>query len=448
MNFKISFLFFSLLLAESKSFAQETKKITLDDAISMSINNSKQLKLSQAKIEEATAKVQQAIEQKLPNMSISGSYLRLGNAQIDIKTNPNNNGGGGNNGNSGGAPKVSQALYGLANVSLPIYAGGKIKYGIESAKYLAEALKLDAQGNKDDVIQNTMEAFANLFKAHTAVLLMQENLHAANQRINDFGNLEKNGLLPRNDLLKAQLQASNIELSLLDAENNVQMANVNMNLMLGLPVSTQLVLDTTGIEKRDDGSRQLNDYLQLASKNRMDLASLSIRKKAAETGIQAAKAEKLPSLQLTGGYIAADIPKLLTITNAVNVGIGVSYNLSSLWKTKSKVQQAESVAKQMMINESILDDNITLQVNKAYLTLMSSRKKIEVTNAAVAQANENYRIVKNKFDNSLATATDLLDADAAQLQAKLSYTLAKADAFLAYNKLLQTSGILASTLNK
>ena len=67
---------------------------------------------------------------------------------------------------------------------------------------------------------------------------------------------------------------------------------------------------------------------------------------------------------------------------------------------------------------------------------------------AVQQAEENYRIVKNKFDNSLATTTDLLDADVAQLQSRLSYTLARADAFVAYNKLLQTAGLLSTELKK
>jgi outer membrane protein len=60
----------------------------------------------------------------------------------------------------------------------------------------------------------------------------------------------------------------------------------------------------------------------------------------------------------------------------------------------------------------------------------------------VTQATENYRITKNKYDNSLATTTELLDADVALLQTQLSVTNAKADSFLAYNKLLQTAGIL------
>ncbi|HEU4608001.1 MAG TPA: TolC family protein, partial [Chitinophagaceae bacterium] len=131
-----------------------------------------------------------------------------------------------------------------------------------------------------------------------------------------------------------------------------------------------------------------------------------------------------------------------------NLGLGVSYNIGSLWKTKAKAQQAEARAKQVALAEDMMGDDLQRQVNKSYLTLLSSRKKIDVYAKAVEQADENYKIVKNKFDNSLATTTDLLEADVAQFQAKLSYTLARADAFVAYNKLLQTVGILSSEIKK
>lgn len=422
--------------------AQEKKTLTLDEAINLGITNSKLLKNDQAKIEEATAALKEAVEKRLPNASISGAYLLLNSPNIDLKTKSNSNSGG-----SGETPKVSQALYGLMNVSLPIYAGGRITYGIESSKLLEQATKLDADLEKDEVIQNTIEAYANLFKARTAIRLMSENLLQAQQRVKDFENLVNNGLMARNDLLKAQLQASNTEMSLLDAENNYQLATVNMNLMLGLPTATELVLDTSGIEKKED-NRNLPDYLQAALSNRKDAAALQLRKQAAATNVKSVKAEMYPSLQLTGGYIAADIPNLLTITNAVNIGVGVSYNIGSLWKTKSKVQQAEAKVKQLSIANEMIDDNITLQVNKSYLSLISSRKKIEVTAKAYEQASENYRIVKNKFDNNLATATDLLEADTALLQATMAHTLSKADAFVAYHKLLETSGLLATELKK
>ncbi|HEX7845616.1 MAG TPA: TolC family protein, partial [Chitinophagaceae bacterium] len=292
-----------------------------------------------------------------------------------------------------------------------------------------------------------IEAYAVLFKAKTAVGLVKENLIQSQQRTKDLANLEKNGLLARNDLLKAELQTSTVELNLLDAENNWQLANVSMNLLLGLPETTELVLDTTGIQKKED-ARVLQDYLQAAISSRKDIAAIDYRKKAAESGVKIAKAEKYPSLSLTGGYIAANVPHVFSVTNAMNVGVGVSYNISSLWKNKSKVQQAEARVKQLVTTESMLDDQVKLEVNKSYLTLLSSRKKIDVYTKSLEQASDNYRIVKNKFDNGLATVTDLLDADVAQLQAKLSYTLARADAFVAYHKLLEVTGLLSGDLKK
>lgn len=431
------------LQAQTVTTEQPKRTLLLPEAIELSLKNSHQLKNSQAKIEEATAALQEAKEKKLPNASVSGSYMRLNSANIDLKSQGNNGGGG----TGGGTPDVSQAMYGILNVSQPIYSGGRIKYGIESSRYLEQAAKLDAEDDKDEVIQTTIEAFANLYKANTAVSLVQENLLQSQQRAKDFSNLEKNGLLARNDLLKAELQSSNVELSLLDAENNWQMANLNMNLMLGLPAETILVLDTTGIAKKED-NRVLEDYIVAANNNRKDAEALALRKKAAETGIKAIKGEKHPSIQLSAGYIAANIPKVVAITNAINVGVGFSYNIASFWKTKAKVQQADARVKQLQASEAILDDNIRLQVNKSYLSLISYRKKIDVYAKAVTQAQENYRIIKNKFDNSLATATDLLEADVAQLQARLSYTLARADAFVAYNKLLQTAGLLNETPTK
>ena len=97
---------------------------------------------------------------------------------------------------------------------------------------------------------------------------------------------------------------------------------------------------------------------------------------------------------------------------------------------------------QLTATELMLNDQIRLQINHDYQSYLLSEKKIEVYQKAVEQAAENYRITKNKYDNTLATTTDLLDADLAQLQTKLNLSNATIDKVVAYNKLLQTAGIL------
>jgi outer membrane protein len=420
----------ALTLLVTGVMAQESRTITLKEAIDLTLGYNKTLKTNKVKIEEASAAIQEAYEKQLPEASISGSYLYLPiQPNITMK----------NVSDSGGGIKVNQVIYGMANASVPLFTGGKLKYGIESAKYLEQAAKLDADNDRNQVILNAVNACINLYKAYTAIGLVKENLQQARQRVKDFTNLEKNGLLPRNDLMKAELQASNIELALLDAQTNYKLASVNMDLMMGIPEQTELIPDRAGLAL-PESIKTFEDYEQDALKNRKDISALAFREKAAGLGIKTAKSNYYPSLAVTGGYIAADIPNFLSIANAVNIGIGVKYDLASLWKTKTKIQQAQLKVQEIKLNEETLNDNVRLQVNQAYQLYLLSRKKIEVLEKSVEQATENYRITKNKYDNSLASTQELLDADVALLQTKLSVTNAKADSFLAYNKLLQVTG--------
>ena len=426
--------------------SQEVKALTLQETIGLSLKNSHILKASSAKIEEAAAQVKQAENNKLPGASVSGSYLYLDNPNINLKTKALGGGGSDTSSNKGGLPHVNQAMYGIFSVSLPVYAGGKIRYGIESAKYLQQATMLDADNDKESVILNAINAYINLYKASVTVDVVKENLLQSEHRDSVFTRLEQNGLLARNDLLKAELQTSNISLSLLDAESNLKIANVNMNLMIGYPETTVLKTDSTGFDK-NLSLKTIDDYEQLALQNRKDIQALSFRKKAAITGIAVAKSDLYPSLALTGGYIAANIPKLLSITNAANIGVGFKYNIASLWTSKAKIDQAKSRVTEIEANEAQLSDGVRLQVNQDFENYLLSQKKTEVYKKAVAQAEENYRITKNKYDNALVNTTDLLDANVSLLQSKINLAVAKADVLLAYSKLLETTGTLSTTNN-
>ncbi|NLR82155.1 TolC family protein [Chitinophaga eiseniae] len=427
---------------QTASAQQSIKPLSLNEAISLSIQNSKQLRVSQARVAEATASLKTANERQLPDVSVSGSYLRLTQPNIDLKLKTGSDNGGSSGGSS---PKVNSAAYGMANVSIPIFAGGIIQSGKESARYLEQAAKLDVDKDKEEIIQNTIAAYSNLYKAKAAVTLVEENIKTSDQRVKEFSNKEQNGLLARNDLLKAELQQSNYQLALMDAQNNLKIANLNMNIMLGLPDNTLLQVDSTifKVDNNVDGRGEA-EFEQLAYQNRKDAQALGAREKAANAGVKGAKGEYFPSLAVTGGYIAAYIPNVVTITNAVTGGVGLKYNLSSLWKTGSKVAGAKAQLAEVQANQAKLIDGIHMDVYQSYENYLLSHKKMDTYIKAIEQSEENYRITKNKHDNNLATTTDLLDADVANLQSHLNYAYAKADALVAYNKLLQAAGILES----
>ncbi|ULQ53449.1 TolC family protein [Flavihumibacter fluvii] len=418
--------------------AQENKALTLDQAVELSLKNSKQVKLNQAKINEANALLKQAEDSRLPEAGVSGSALWLPTPSITLDESLKNN-------NSGGGAqqpiKVNSALYGMLNVSQPLFTGFKIKSGIESARYLAIAARLDSEHDRNAIIENTIQAYTNLYKADAAISVVKETLAESNQRVKDYSSLEKNGVLARNDLLKAQLEVSNLELALLEAEKDRKLANVNMNIMLGLPTDTSFKTSLPeGIRVAD---KPLEEWENIASQNRKDMAALKEREKAGSAAIVAARSDLYPGIAATAGYVAANIPGLMRIDLAVNVGIGVKYNISSIWKTKAKVSQAEARQQQIQISQGLLNDNISLQLNKDYQDAILADKRITVLEKAVDQANENYRIVSNKFRNSIATTQEVLDANVARLRAQLNYEFSKADAQVSNYKLAETAGIIS-----
>lgn len=428
-----------LLLLAQPVQAQEAKHITLEEAINLSLQNNKKLKLSQARVEEASASLLEMKDNRLPDFKVSGSYLRLSAPDVTLKVKL----GSGNNGEQtqGNSVNVKEATYGIANITMPVFSGFRLKHAIESTLYLEKAAKMDAENDKEEIIQNTISAYGNLYKAKQTIDLINQNLKQQQQRVSDFTNLEKNGLMARNDLLKAQLQQSNIELAVMDAENNYRIASINMALMTGLPNHTMLQPDSSVVAVGGDAGN-LEQWEKNAFENRKDMSALYYRQQAVDESIKSTKGEYYPGVAITGGYVAAYVPNLLTITNALNVGIGLQYNFAALWKTGAKLDVAKAKMHQLQASQDILHDQVTLQVSQAFENYLLANRKIQVYATAIDQASENYRITKNKFDNNLVTTTDLLEADLAQLQARLNHAFARVDAAIAYKKLQQTTGML------
>ena len=415
-------------------YAQDTTTLSLDEAMDLGIQNSKVLKISQSEIDDAMANAIKAKNQKLPDFKISGAALALTQAKADVKILPQSSGG-----NSMATP--NSAYYGSANFSIPLYAGGRINNMIKAADYQVEASKLATENEKLAIAYNVAQAYNNLYKAEQSLRVLKENLKASEERDKKFLNLENNGVIARNDRLKANLQTSDIELKILEAQNKLDLARIQLDLLLGLPEDTKVSVDPNYLSSNLEGGDK-EYFLNLALENRKELQINDYQHKATTLNMKAAKAENLPQIALTAGYVAAEIPKIMTVYNAANIGLGVQYNLSNLWKKNTDEMQAKSQLNKLDAQHQLILDQIKLEISQQFQNYELAEKKIAVYEKSLAQANENFRITQNKYNNGLETITELLDADAAQLNASVNLLNAKADAVLAYKKLQQSAGIL------
>lgn len=431
---------FTLLLF-SLSIAQEVKRISLEEAVRLGIESSKTIKAAESQVIASEKKLKSTKALQYPDLSVTGQYLHLfDTTKVDLKMG-NNSGENGeaSESSSSESPKPTYMMFGMASISVPVFNGFKLRNSIKESEYAVELSKIQSDNQKENVVYQILQLYFSLYKTQKSIEVLKENEARAIQRTNDFKNFMDNGLLARNDYLRSQLQVSNVRLSLEEAYTTYENLNYQLNILLGLPENLKIEPESTedlGVLPMENG-----DY-----SNRKDIQSLEQQTKIADAEIKVTKAGYYPSISLSGGYAALEIDDVATVTNATNAGIGLSYNLASIFKNKSKVEEAKAAKYAEEANLEVQKDKAKVEIKEAYNAYQLALKKNEVYMETLEQANENYRIVKDKYDNGLTDTDQLLEADVEQLQAQINQVISEADIQLALYKYAFTQGTLIKTL--
>lgn len=414
----------------------QIKTITLEEAISLGIQNSKQLKLSQSKIDKAVTTLQQANDLTLPSLKVSAGYshalmltrtIALPGSEKPI-TLPFDN-------------TLSQATI---SVYEPIFDQHRSKYAKASADLLIKMSTLDAEKDKDELTFNIVTAYINYYKILQNQKILEQNLTDISNKLEEIKKYEQQGLAIRNDVLNFELQQSNIKFQLLDAESNRSISNYSMNLILGLPDSTQLI--TKEIDQQVS-LLPLNDYQSIALQQRKEFTALQYQDKLADINIKKVQDEKLPSVGLNGSlYYINPSKSLLPEKNAFIApflaGINVSWDIGNLLKNKNKLAEVKIQKQEVDNTKDVVTDKIKAEVYKAYQQYKVAIEKINLLKSAVITSEENERVTESRFHNNLATTTERLDAETILYQSRTNLAVATADATLAYYNLLNISGQL------
>ena len=256
--------------------------------------------------------------------------------------------------------------------------------------------------------------------------------------------MKEEGLITNNDVLRSEMQLTNDRLSLQEAENSITLVSQELDILLGQDEALLLMPDTALLYQAV-ALKEYDDYINLAYSNDPEMKLLRKQTELAENNVSLTKAAVRPSISLyASNTLSRPISRTMTDTynNAWNVGLSVSYPLSSLFKEGHRIKESRLQVSLRKNEEERKRQNIRIEVRTAYLRHKKALLQVEALKLSVRQAAENYRIMQNRYMNQLAILTDLLDANSVRLNVELQLTTARTQVVYTYYQLLKACGQL------
>lgn len=434
----ISYLFLIICVSFSGAlFAQKNleKKITIAELFSLTLENNPTLSVSKANVKIAEQDVKVARNMQLPDLNISANALYIGDATILDKDFSN-------------ATKVDMPHFGNTyslEATQLIWKGNIVRNTIQVKSLQEDLASLSYRSNEQNIKLLALGYYLDLSKLQNQADVYRQNIALAQQRMENIDRFYGQGMVTRNDVIRGELQISNLNLTLQVIENNIQILNKQLTVAMGLPEETQIVADDSALSEHPEIS-----LLKIYQNDVKSHPSLLIAQKSVEiyeTSEKITKSERMPTLAAFAGNslqrpITTSSPVLDMYSNGWNVGLSLSYDIGSLYKTPKKIRLNKYEVERAEAQAYETEQMIGVAVNAAYIKYNETITQNKTLEKNRELADENYRIMESKYNNQLAILLDMIDASNAKLEAELQYTNSDINIIFAYYKLLKESGKL------
>ena len=430
----IIFCSLTFILSTEIEAQQSAHLLPIDELFRLGTANSLQLKA--ARIQELISDDQYktALTERLPNIKVGANAGVIGQPVIFQRglahpVRPE-------------TPDWSQNY----NVELtqPLYQGGKIQYNIQKANLQKQIAILRTTDDQAEIKLALLQQYMSLFSYYKQREVFARNIEESQRRLKDISRMKKEGIVTRNDEIRSELQLTNDRLAYQEAENSISITSQQLDILLGLDESQLLLPDTTLLYNVVE-LQEYDTYVQLAYENYPGMQIARRNTQLANNDIKLIKANYLPTLSLhAGNTLARPLSTTLAdmYNNNWNIGLTLSYNLSSLYQNKHRMHEVRQLVQLRKNDEELLMQNIRIGVRSAYIRHKEAVDRVEALKLSVRQAEENYRIVRNRYLNQLSILTDLLDASSVRLEAELQLTVARSQTIYTYYELQRACGNL------
>lgn len=327
------------------------------------------------------------------------------------------------------------------SVTQSLFAGGSILANYRLEKLGVDISKTDVETIKRDIILDVKEGYFNILRAEKFLTVAQQQVKQFEAQLEVTKAFFDVGIVPKNDVLQAEVKLANARQALIKAENDLALAKSSFNILLRRDINATLkIKDILEYKPFQIG---FEESLKEALKERPEIKNAELKIEQANENVKIAKGSFFPTITLSGNYIrASDEPSLMGDIRSERwtVQALATFTIWDWGKRAYKVGEAKVKVTQAQDSKTQLVENIILEVKNAYLNMLVAEKNISVAEKAIEQAEENLRMNEERYKYQVATATDVLDAVTLLTQARVNYYSALSDFNIAKAKLERAMG--------
>ncbi len=388
------------------------------------------LKASREGTAAAASLLEAAKSARLPNVALEAGYTALGEtpaAKVDFF------------GQSLEMPLAQRnsAAY-RAMATLPLYTGGRIARGIDAATAGLDAARLGEVSDVQNLKLRVADAYVSVLRASRMLKVAESHVTSLEAHARDVGNLHAQGMLAKTDLLSVRVALADANQRKLQVANGLDLARAAYNRLLGRPLDQPVALDDLSPEAKEE---QFPALTERALARRSELAALARQIEAMRHQAAAVRGETAPQVALSGGYGYQE-NRYQVHQGQWMVTLGAKWNLFDGGVASHRASAVERQAAALTEQRDELASIIALQVRQTWLDVEETRKRLAVTQSAIAQAEENLLVARDRYANGLSTHTEVLDAETLRTGSQSNHANALFDAALAGLRLKRATGEL------
>ena len=398
------------------------RDLTLDQAIDLSLNNSKEMRISEKNLDISKLNVSKAFKNALPSVTYTGAYT-VGEHERQILTQSERN-------------YVSKKRGYTQNLKLtqPLFTGGVVTAGIKGAKAYENIASYSFLQSKIKNRLDTIKIFSDIINAQRNLEALKYSEGVLLKRYQKQEEQLKLRLITKPDILQTEYSIEDIRAQMINVKNVIDPNMEKLYIRTGISKSEPLNLIPFDIPNNFSEKINLDSDLKQAINESLSAKVAEEQVKVASATRMAAVGDLLPQVSAFASYGTSE---RTTFERSYRDGewtggVQVSWKVFSFGSDLDNYRVAKLQEEQEELRETSTKENIEIDVRSAYLNVLSLEKQIASQAKALEAAKVNFELNQEKYDAGLISTIDYLDFENTYRQATIAYNKALLDYYYAF----------------